>query len=128
MPRLHSHAEEREFLRHLIREMQVTVAETGGRSPRPCGFLARREGFIHALYLAPQARRQGLGRRLLDAAKAERPALELWAFQANTPARAFYRAQGFAEVELGDGRGNDEGLPDVRLNWRRAEAEEAGHG
>lgn len=131
MPRRHSRLEERGFVLRLIREMTVTVAmapgATGGPA-RPRGFLARRDGFIHALYLAPQARRRGLGRRLLDAAKAEAPALELWVFQANAPARAFYRAQGFAEAESGDGSGNDEGLPDLRLVWQRAATGEAEHG
>lgn len=37
---------------------------------------------------------QGLGRRLLDAALAGRPA-ELWVFEGNTRARAFYRATGW---------------------------------
>ena len=34
-------------------------------------------------------------------------------------ADGFYVREGFTEVELTDGAGNDEGLPDVRLVWHR---------
>ena len=60
----------------------------------------------------------GLGTRLLDRAKAERPdGLDLWTFQANTGARRFYERHGFVEVARTDGD-NEEGAPDVRLAWR----------
>jgi GNAT superfamily N-acetyltransferase len=117
MPRIHTRDEDRGFAGHLIEAMSVTVAEHGSR---PVGFLARREGFIHALYLDAHARGLGIGRRLVAAAQAAVDELTLWSFQANAPALAFYAALGFAEAERGDGSGNDEGLPDVRLVWRRA--------
>jgi ribosomal protein S18 acetylase RimI-like enzyme len=116
LPRTHSRDEDRGFAGHLIGAMSVTVAVAGGR---PVGFLARREGYIHALYLAAHARGMGIGRRLVAAAQAAADELTLWTFQANAPARAFYDALGFAEAERTDGAGNDEGLPDVRLLWRR---------
>ena len=125
MPRIHTYDEDRGFARHLIAEMEVTVCcrrPLGLLRGRPLGFLARRDHFIHALYLAPEARRRGLGRRLLRAAKAESGDLTLWCFQSNGPARAFYASEGFREVEFGDGSGNDEGLPDVRLEWRAQKA------
>ena len=60
------------------------------------------------------------GRRMsARRAKARSPRLELWTFQANTRARAFYAREGFAEVKLTDGQGNDEELPDVRMVWNR---------
>jgi len=33
-------------------------------------------------------------------------------------ARRFYGREGFVEVEHTDGAGNEEGEPDVRLEWR----------
>jgi L-amino acid N-acyltransferase YncA len=116
MPRIHSREEDMGFAARLIDEMQVMVAETRGR---PVGFLARREHFVHALYLSAAARGRGIGRRLLAAAQEVADELTLWTFQANRAARDFYAAHGFHEVETGDGTGNDEGLPDVRLAWRR---------
>jgi len=116
MPKLYTPTDDRRFLRHLIATAEVTtVRDRWG----PKGFLARDGGAIHALYLAPEARGHGLGRRLVRRAKAASPTLELWAFQANRAARRFYAREGFVEVEFTQGAGNDEGLPDVRLIWRK---------
>ena len=41
--------------------------------------------------------------------------LQLWTFQVNDRARAFYARHGFREVELTDGATNEEHEPDVRL-------------
>ena len=46
-------------------------------------------------------------------------ALQLWAFQRNTAARAFYEAHGFTVQRLTDGSGNEEGEPDVLYAWSR---------
>jgi GNAT superfamily N-acetyltransferase len=115
MPRIHSRDQDRCFTARLIDEMSVTLAEEAA----PLGFIALRDGFVHALYVAADARRRGIGRQLLAAARAEAAALTLWTFQANREARAFYAREGFVEVEAGDGSGNDEGLPDLRLEWHR---------
>lgn len=121
MPRIHTRREDAAHALRLIREMEVRVICR--RRPllpaRPVGFLARRAHFVHALYLAPEARGRGLGGALIREAKAASPHLELWCFQANHPARAFYQAHGFTPKEYGDGSGNDEGLPDLRLTWSR---------
>lgn len=84
---------------------------------RPTGFIARDKSRIHALYIHPRARGQGLGQRLLDDAKAQVPQLELWVLQANTDARHFYAAQGFIEQARSPGEGNDENLPDILMAW-----------
>ena len=116
MPRLHTRDENEGFLRMLAAGHVLRVARLNGA---PAGFLARRDGEVDALYLAPGARGQGLGAALLAEAKAAEDALGLWTFQANVGARAFYARQGFAETRLTDGAENDERLPDVRLEWRR---------
>ena len=116
LPRLHGPAEDLAFVTGLIRAGRVTVA----RHHDVVGFLARSGEEVSHLYLAPHARGRGTGRRLMDHAKAGRAVLRLWCFQQNTPALAFYAAQGFVEVGRTDGSGNEERLPDVRLEWRRA--------
>lgn len=116
MPVLHSREEDAAFVAGLIRTQVVRVARAGGQ---PLGFLARRGGHVDALYLSPAARGAGLGARLLDEVKVAEAVIDLWAFQANQRALAFYRREGFDEAERTDGSGNDERLPDVRLIWRR---------
>ena len=116
MPKLHSPAEDLGFLGHLIATQEVSVAHLKGAA---AGFMARLGPEISCLYLAPQARGQGLGAQLLDRAKAQSPRLCLWTFQANIGARRFYARHGFVETERTDGARNDERLPDARLIWER---------
>lgn len=58
----------------------------------------RREGDlveVGSLYVHPDAQRQGLGARLLQAATAGAREARLWVFSANQAARDFYAAQGW---------------------------------
>ncbi|QPM90157.1 GNAT family N-acetyltransferase [Pseudooceanicola algae] len=87
-----------------------------------CAFIAREDSRIQALYVHSRARRRGLGRQLLRDAKSASPELALWAYQASNAARGFYAAEGFAPAAWGDGRGNDEDLPEVLMLWRRPHA------
>jgi hypothetical protein len=48
-----------------------------------------------------------------------RSRLDLWTFQQNAAARRFYEGRGFKPVEMTDGSGNDERVPDVRYRWIR---------
>ncbi|MFP4450418.1 MAG: N-acetyltransferase family protein [Rhodosalinus sp.] len=115
MPRLWTGAETVAFCGRMIDAGWVTLAETEGRA---LGFIAREGAFIHALYVAEAARGRGVGRALLDHAKAASPALTLRTFEANAGALRFYRREGFTEAGRGDGRDNDEGLPDLRMDWQ----------
>lgn len=117
VPAVHSVDAHRDHAAQLIETATVTVV---ARLGRPVGFLARRGGFVHALYLDSASRGRGLGTRLIARAKAETDCLTLWTHEANAEARSFYARHGFAEVERGDGSNNDEGLPEVRLEWRRS--------
>ena len=119
MPRLHSVDQDQAHALLLLDRTEVTVARARRRI---VGFMATRDASVHALYLAPQARGQGIGRHLLDHAKERHRRLDLWTFQANTAARRFYVGQGFYENRLTNGEGNDENLPDVHLVWARGMA------
>jgi GNAT superfamily N-acetyltransferase len=69
------------------------------------------------LYVRPGWQRRGVGLSLLNRGKALSPQrLELWTFQRNAKARAFYEAHGFRAVECTDGR-NEENEPDVKYEW-----------
>lgn len=83
------------------------------------GFMVTSPGLIEQLYIDPAWQHRGIGTGLLDQAKARQPDdLQLWAFQQNTGARAFYEAHGFTAVEWTDGADNEERTPDVRYRWR----------
>jgi hypothetical protein len=45
------------------------------------------------------------------------PASSSRTFQSNAGARRFYEREGFVAVEETDGRGNEEGAPDLRCVW-----------
>lgn len=93
------------------------VAAVGGSV---VGYLSvQPDGFVPALYLAPAARGQGVGRRLLDAAKARFPgglALDVWV--PNEAALRFYRREGFVEDADGYRAETDDGVPTRRMVWR----------
>ena len=88
------------------------------RQVNGAAFIARDRERIHALYVHPASRRQGLGRRLLNDAKSRSDRLELWVLERNLIARKFYAAQGFKEVDFApEGLGNDENMPDIKMIW-----------
>lgn len=115
LPQVRSRLTDIQMMARVIRQGWVQVVPD---SKGPAGFIARDGNTIHALYVHPRARGQGLGRVLLNDAKARAPRLDLWVLQANEPARAFYANNGFAEASRTNGAGNDENLPDIRMVWQ----------
>lgn len=71
------------------------LAEENGRI---FDFCTHDDDNIGALHIARAARSRGIGKRLLDLAKAERDWITVWAFERKTRARAFYARQGLVEV------------------------------
>ena len=119
MPRIHTRAEDIGFAGHMIDRGWVNVAEQDGAVT---GFAACDGENVHALYVAAPVRRLGVGSALLRHLQAQVNRLSLWTFQANNAAQAFYTTHGFVMVEQTGGAGNDEGLPDMRLEWSREAA------
>ncbi len=117
-PRLHSGAEDIAFVGQMIDRGWITVAEDPDATP-VLGFLARNGAEVNALFVETSARNRGVGRVLLDDAKEASDVLTLWTFQANQGAQRFYRREGFVEIRRGDGRDNDEGLPDILFRWQK---------
>lgn len=114
LPVVHTDAETRWWVEHVVlAECAIWVAVA---DERVVGFAALRDDVLEHLYLRPEARRQGVGTRLLDRVRAASPGgLTLHVFERNTAARAFYAAHGFRVV--GGGTDNEEGEPDLRLRW-----------
>ena len=104
----------------LLQRADVTVVEKEGHIVGMMALESTPDGikWIDQLYLHPSVVGQGIGSRLVNLAKAELGApITLYTFQENTAAIAFYERHGFVGVEYGDGSGNEEGCPDVRMVW-----------
>jgi ribosomal protein S18 acetylase RimI-like enzyme len=114
LPKLHTDAEDREYFAKVVGRERVMLAEAGDTA---VAFLALDGDEVDHLYVHPAHHRQGHGAALLREAQAQRDHLELWVFQRNVGAIAFYEAHGFAIVASTDGARNEEHEPDHRMAW-----------
>jgi len=115
--RVHSDAD----VRRWIEAVMLASGETWiARSNETIiGFMTLDGAELEQLYLLPGHERRGVGSLLLDKAKQRSQAvLRLYTFQRNQAARAFYAARGFRILEMNDGSRNEEGEPDMLLEWR----------
>ncbi|MCW3015622.1 MAG: family acetyltransferase [Solirubrobacterales bacterium] len=102
----------------LLAQDDVWVALDG---PLVVGYASRAGHELDHLYVDPSFHGRGHGSALLALMmqRADEP-LELWTFQRNARARAFYEHHGFTEIARTDGSGNEEREPDIR--YRHAAA------
>jgi len=114
IPELHTPEEDLEFYTGAIIESEGLVCEVDGRV---VGFILWNEDWINHLYVLPEFHGRGIGSALLEAAfeVMQSEVVQLWTFQANGGAIAFYESKGFAIVESTDGARNEEKMPDHRL-------------
>jgi ribosomal protein S18 acetylase RimI-like enzyme len=117
LPNLHTHDEHRRFITETVpQDHEIWVAEEDGRV---VGLAAIGESTLGHLYVHPDFQGRGVGTALLAKTKELRPAgFTLWTFPANEQACRFYERHGLRAIEYGDGSGNEEGVPDVRYEWR----------
>ena len=92
----------------------VWVAEIDDRI---VGFCSRSDDNIGSLYVAAEARSTGVGKRLLDMAKADRDWITVWAYEMNKQALKFYAREGLIEVsrEIED----ETNLMNIEHRWTR---------
>jgi ribosomal protein S18 acetylase RimI-like enzyme len=115
LPQLHTPEEDRAFFAGVIADADTTVAL---QDDHVVAFIAVGEARVEHLYVDPAHQRRQIGTTLLRHAQAARPAgLDLWVFQRNTAAIAFYERHGFRVAERTDGAGNEEREPDARMVW-----------
>lgn len=120
LPELHTAAEDLAFIYgRLMVDDEVWVAEV---EEQVAGYIAFREGWIDHLFIHPHYQGRGIGPALLAKALGAGGPRQLWTFQQNARARAFYEARGFRAVEFTDGEGNEERQPDVRYVWDPTDA------
>jgi GNAT superfamily N-acetyltransferase len=114
LPDLHTREEGRAFFRELVfTTCEVWVAERDGDLVGLCAF---RKGWIDHLYVHPAHHRTGVGGALLRKAMHANERIQLWTFQRNMNARAFYESHGFTCVKTTGGH-NEEHEPDALYAW-----------
>jgi ribosomal protein S18 acetylase RimI-like enzyme len=119
LPDLHTATEDRAHFAGVVADGGSTVAALDGRV---VAFIALGAASVEHLYVDPAHWRRGIGTVLLGHAQAARPGgLDLWVFQRNTVAIAFYERHGFRIAEQTDGAGNEEREPDARMIWPGAQ-------
>lgn len=84
--------ERREIAERWLPISETTVYETGGRV---AGFISLIGNEVGAIFVDPDHQRRGIGRALMNLARASRPFLELSVFEANAAGRHFYDTYGF---------------------------------
>lgn len=84
------------FWRDIFETDKVWVAQTGSRI---VGFCTRDDDNIGALYVIAGERSTGIGKRLLDLAKADRDWITVWAYEKNKDALRFYHREGLVELK-----------------------------
>ena len=92
----------------------VWVAEVDGAI---VGFCTRNDDNISALYVRADWRNKGIGKRLLDRAKANRDGITVWAYGLNEKALKFYTREGLVEVSREIEDGTD--LVNIEHRWTR---------
>jgi putative acetyltransferase len=113
LPVLHTPDEDRAFFAREVTDATGWVVEDAGRV---LGFAVTRQGWLNHLYVDDDCQGRGVGTALLERVLQDAgPGLQLWAFQQNYRARAFYSARGFVEIDRTGGSGNEERTPDVLL-------------
>lgn len=109
--------EDQDYFRdHILTKNIVWVAEIDKRA---VAFMAVEGEFIDQLYIHPNYQRRGIGKALLDFARAQSPDhLWLYTLQVNVNARVFYEKNGFVAEKFGISPA-PESAPDVEYHWRR---------
>ena len=116
-PSIHDDDDVRQWMQTVVlAHSEVWLVEEAGGPP--LGLVVVRDDWVEHLFVAPARTGGGLGTRLLDHAKAQRPdGLQLWTFETNVRAQRFYEQRGFRVVRRTDGSTNEERSPDVLYAW-----------
>ncbi|MEM5013650.1 GNAT family N-acetyltransferase [Niallia taxi] len=103
------------FLNHILPEQfQIDLALI---DEDVVGMIAYNDREISQLYIHLEYQGIGIGRTLLDKAKAQSSGkLTLYTFEVNEKAQRFYEKQGFEIINRG--HENEENLPDIQYEWK----------
>ena len=115
LPDLHTFEEDKAYFRNIVfRDCDVWVAD---EQQLVVGFCAFKQGWVEHLYLLHGYTGRGIGRKLIAKAQDHFDHLQLWVFQANVDAIAFYERNGFVRIRETDGTDCQEKMPDALYRW-----------
>ncbi|GEM_PF-123141 len=102
------------FLNHVLnKENEIYIAVDGNKV---AGIVAFNESEVNQLYIHIDYQGRGLGKKLLELAKANSIGrLTLYTFEVNKKAQRFYEKNGFKII--GRGYENEENLDDIKYEW-----------
>lgn len=101
-----------EMVKELLAQAELYVWEDGAGIQ---GFVGLEADYIAGLFVRSGARSGGVGKRLLDRAKAGRDGLTLRVYQKNAGAIRFYRREGFVVRE--ESVDESTGEPEYVMLW-----------
>ena len=110
-----------QHVREALPQAEVYV-EAGEDDGQVRGFVGLTGDFIAGLFVRASAQSQGIGRALLQRAKAGRSFLRLGVYKKNPRAIAFYQREGFVIESEGLDENTDE--PEFTMAWRKPPAAE----
>lgn len=119
LPNLHTAEEDLWFFSNKI--LPRNTVEVAVYSDTIMGFVAYADDWVNQLYVEPEHRRNMIGSILLSRTMRTTIYRQLWVFEQNSAAQNFYARHGFKVVEKTDGSHNEEGCPDLRMEWRLGE-------
>jgi len=103
------------LVRKLLPQAEAYVYEKGGEI---LGFAGLDGEYIEGIFVAREARSQGIGKSLLDFLKAKKPELHLNVYQKNTRAIRFYEREGFRIQS--EGMDEATGEKDYAMTWKKS--------
>ena len=118
---IHSFDDHLYFLNEVLAKENTIYLAIQDDSDAVVGLMATNGAFLNQLYIHTGFQRRGIGSRLLDVAKKlSSGKLQLYTFEINLGAQAFYEKHGFKIT--GRGSDNEEQLPDIIYEWRDAKS------
>ena len=116
----HSWQEQLDYLASLVQKYSVYLA-IDDREDNVVGLMVVGGTELDQLYIHVDYQGQGIGTKLLDIAKELSPGkLQLFTFEVNDGAQAFYEKHGFKIIQRGVEAGS--GMADIRYEWIRLES------
>ena len=105
-----------EMVRDMLPQAELYVHENE-TTQQINGFIGLTENYIEGIFVAKAARSKGIGKALLEYAKALKPCLTLSVYQKNEQALAFYRREQF--IVQSEGIDEDTNEAEIQMRWTR---------